>query len=64
MTAVAASHGADQLGDAEALTDGFSAGLLGAGAIALVGALAVAAFMRAPKGTGDDAPVESAQLTA
>ncbi len=64
MTAVAASHGADQLGDAQALTDGFSAGLLGAGAIAFVGALAVAALMRAPKETGTDTLVESAQLTA
>jgi len=46
MTAVAASHGADRLGDPGALTDGFSAAFLGAGAVALVGALASAALLR------------------
>jgi MFS family permease len=39
MTALAASYGADQLRDAAALTDGFSAAFLGAGLIALLGAL-------------------------
>ena len=38
MTAVAAAFGADRVGDVAALTDGFSAGLLGAAGIAAVGA--------------------------
>ncbi|MDB5585834.1 MAG: transporter [Devosia sp.] len=39
MTAVAAAYGADQLGNAAALTNGFSTAFLGAGGIALVGAI-------------------------
>lgn len=39
MTAVAAAAGANQMGDVAALTDGFSAGLLGAAGIAIGGAL-------------------------
>ncbi|SDG05443.1 drug resistance transporter, EmrB/QacA subfamily [Blastococcus aurantiacus] len=39
MTAVAASYGANQLGDNTALTDGFSAAFIGAGLIALLGAI-------------------------
>ena len=46
MTAVASVYGADRLGDAIALTDGFSAGLLGAAGIAAVGALLAAAWIR------------------
>jgi len=46
MTAVAASFGADQLGDRLALTDGFSAAFLGAGAIATVGAVLAALTLR------------------
>ncbi|HWM03663.1 MAG TPA: MFS transporter, partial [Actinophytocola sp.] len=48
MTAIAASQGADRLGDQEALTDGFSAAFVGAGLVALAGALAAAAFLRRP----------------
>ena len=48
MTAVAAAFGADKVGDAVALTDGFSAGLLGAAGIAAVGALVAAAWLRTP----------------
>ncbi|MCZ7379840.1 MFS transporter [Micromonospora sp. WMMC250] len=46
MTAVAASHGADRLGDLTALTDGYSAAFLGAGVIAAVGAGIVAITLR------------------
>ncbi|WP_344215813.1 MFS transporter [Kribbella sancticallisti] len=46
MTAVAASYGADQLGDVAALTDGFSFAFLGAGLIALVGAVIAAVTLR------------------
>jgi MFS family permease len=49
MTAVATSQGADRLGDAEALTDGYSAAFLGAAGIALAGALLAAALLRVPK---------------
>lgn len=46
MTAVASAFGADRVGDAAAQTDGFSAGLLGAAAIAVVGALVTRAWLR------------------
>jgi EmrB/QacA subfamily drug resistance transporter len=49
MTAVAASYGANQLGNLPALTDGFSAAFLGAGAIALVGAGLAAVMLRTPR---------------
>ena len=49
MTALASAYGADQLGDAVALTDGYSAAFLGAAGIALVGALAAAALLRTPR---------------
>ena len=55
MTAVATAYGADQLGDATALTAGFSAGLLGAAGIAAVGAVVAAAWLRTPR----PAPVEA-----
>ncbi|WP_137811189.1 MFS transporter [Gordonia sp. GAMMA] len=49
MTAVAAAFGADQLGNPQALTDGFSAAFLGAGAIALVGSgIALVTLRRTP----------------
>ncbi|MFJ6460815.1 MFS transporter [Streptomyces sp. NPDC091387] len=40
MTAVAAGYGANELGDPDALTNGFSAAFLGAAALAAVGGLA------------------------
>jgi MFS family permease len=46
MTVVAAGFGADQLGDRVALTDGFSAGFLGAAGIALAGAVIAAVTLR------------------
>jgi EmrB/QacA subfamily drug resistance transporter len=39
MTVVASAYGADQVGDLAAMTDGFSAGFLGAAGIALAGAV-------------------------
>lgn len=39
MTVVASAYGSDQLGDLPAMTDGFSAGFLGAAGIALAGAV-------------------------
>lgn len=48
ITALAASQGAERLGDPEALTAGFSAAFLGAAGIALAGGLLVAALMRRP----------------
>jgi len=63
MTAVAAANGVDRLGDVRSLTDGFSAAFVGAGVVALVGALAVLALLRtAPAGT--DAPAEVAEVSA
>jgi EmrB/QacA subfamily drug resistance transporter len=46
MTAVAASAGADQLGNLPALTDGFSAAFVGAGAIALLATVVAAGSLR------------------
>ncbi|KAA1426660.1 MFS transporter [Nocardioides antri] len=55
MTAVAAAFGADRAGDVVALTDGFSAGLLGAAGIAVLGAVVAAAWLRTP-------PVPAAEI--
>jgi hypothetical protein len=49
MTAVATAFGADQAGDPVALTHGFSAGLLGAAGIAVVGAVIAWAWLRTPQ---------------
>ncbi|MCY4728559.1 MFS transporter [Nocardioides sp. STR2] len=46
MTALASAFGADRVGDAAAQTAGYSAGLLGAAAIAAVGALVTNAWLR------------------
>ena len=51
MTAVATSQGADRLGNAAALTDGYSAAFLGAAAIAVAGAALAAFLLRTPKAT-------------
>jgi EmrB/QacA subfamily drug resistance transporter len=48
MTALATAYGADRVGDLSAQTDGFSAGLLGAAAIAAVGAVVAFAWLRSP----------------
>jgi len=49
MTALAAGFGADQVGNVVALTDGYSAGLLGAAGIALAGAGLSAWLLKAPR---------------
>jgi EmrB/QacA subfamily drug resistance transporter len=51
MTALAASQGADRLGNLDALTDGYSAAFVGAAGIALAGAVLAALLMRVPKAT-------------
>jgi predicted MFS family arabinose efflux permease len=53
MTALAAAHGADQLGDAVALTDGYSAAFLGAAGIAGAGALVALATLRRAASAAD-----------
>ena len=58
MTAVAAAFGADQIGDAVALTDGFSAGLLGAAGIAAVGAVLAWVWLRTPQSAPVDVPAD------
>jgi MFS family permease len=58
MTAIATSQGADQLGNVDALTDGYSAAFLGAASIAVVGALLAARLLRFPKtGAASDTEV-------
>ncbi|MBA3378172.1 MAG: MFS transporter, partial [Chloroflexia bacterium] len=49
MTAIAAAQGTDRLGDMAALTDGFSMAFIGAGTIALVGAVLAAVTIRSPR---------------
>jgi EmrB/QacA subfamily drug resistance transporter len=61
MTALATSQGAGQLGNPEALTDGFSAAFLGAAGIAVAGALLALVTLRQPPQGGDPAPVEAAE---
>jgi EmrB/QacA subfamily drug resistance transporter len=46
MTALATSHGADQLGNVAALTDGYSAAFIGAATMAAAGAVLTAALLR------------------
>lgn len=59
MTVVAAAFGADQVGDTAALTDGFSAGFIGAAGIALAGAVVAALTLRssAPADSDTSEPV-------
>jgi EmrB/QacA subfamily drug resistance transporter len=52
MTALAASQGADRLGNLGALTDGYSAAFLGAAGIAVAGALLAATTLRRPSAGG------------
>jgi MFS family permease len=62
MTAIATSNGADQLGDAAALTEGYSAAFIGAAGVAVIGALLAAALLRVPKRSTSDS--EAAQPIA
>ena len=55
MTAVASAFGADRVGDAVALTDGFSAGLVGAAGIAAAGALLAAVTLKSTRPAAPDA---------
>lgn len=48
MTAIAAAHGASQIGNPDALTNGFSAAFVGAAVVALLGAVAAAILLRSP----------------
>jgi MFS family permease len=65
MTALATSHGADQLGNPAALTDGYSAAFLGAAGIAVLGALLTAALLRIPKAPAlPDASADDRDLVA
>ncbi|MFI2246679.1 MFS transporter, partial [Rhodococcus sp. NPDC019609] len=56
MTAVAASFGANQIGNLPELTNGFSAAFLGAAVIALAGAGVTAVSMRTPTTQPDLTP--------
>ncbi len=49
MTAIATARGADQIGNASALVDGFSAAFVGAAAVALAGAGLVVIWLRQPR---------------
>jgi EmrB/QacA subfamily drug resistance transporter len=56
MTVIATGQGADLLGNADALTDGYSAAFLGAAAIAVAAALLAAALLRTPRPPVTGAP--------
>jgi EmrB/QacA subfamily drug resistance transporter len=58
MTALAASQGADQLGNPSALTDGYSAAFIGAAGIAVIGAVFAAILLRA-RPTAGEAPADT-----
>ncbi|SDM28055.1 drug resistance transporter, EmrB/QacA subfamily [Lentzea albidocapillata subsp. violacea] len=62
MTALAASYGAGQLSDANALTTGVSAAFIGAAGIAIVGALIAAGTLRGSRAAAPDAERESANV--
>ncbi|SMD23876.1 MFS transporter, partial [Lentzea albidocapillata] len=62
MTALAASYGAGQLGDANALTTGVSAAFIGAAGIAIVGALIAAGTLRGSRAAAPAAERESANV--
>ena len=62
MTALAASNGADELGNTVALTDGYSAAFLGAAGIAVAGALLALVTLRRPAAEATEQPVETAEL--
>ncbi|MEO3782344.1 MFS transporter [Actinocorallia sp. B10E7] len=65
MTALAASRGADQPGNLIALTGGFSAAFLGAGLIALAGAVLAAVTLPSPRPVpGPESPTGRDALTA
>lgn len=65
MTALAATHGADQLGNPTALTDGYSAAFLGAAGIATVGGLLILGLLRPDRTTASaTAPETSEPMTS
>ena len=49
MTALATGRGADQVGNAPALVDGFSAAFVGAAGLALAGAVVTLLWLRQPR---------------
>lgn len=67
MTAVAATHGADQLGDPTPLTDGYSAAFLGAAGIATVGGLLILGLLRTDRtsasATAPETPEQMASIS-
>ncbi|MFI1568064.1 MFS transporter [Streptomyces sp. NPDC020490] len=64
LTALATSKGADRTGDPAALTNGFSAAFLGAAAVAAVGGLLTAAFMRGKSGAAQQEPATAPSESA
>ena len=64
MAAVAAAFGADQTGNPVALTDGFSAGLLGAAGIAAAGAVLAWVWLRTPRAISDTTPTREPEHAA
>ena len=57
LTVIGASHGAGELGDAARLTNGYQAEFVGAGIVALAGALAAAVLIRTARRSDGSVPV-------
>jgi hypothetical protein len=55
MTAVAAAYGSDHR-DLASVTDGFSAGILGAAGLAALGAISAAIWLRGPTSVAAPSP--------
>ena len=64
MPALATSQGADHIGDAAALTEGYSVAFLGAAGVAAVGAVLAAALLRVGRGASAAADLEAAESLA
>jgi predicted MFS family arabinose efflux permease len=64
MTAVATAVGADQVGNAVRLTDGFPAGLLGAAGIAAAGAVLAWVWLRTTQATPEASPEATSGTTS
>ncbi|MEV0720324.1 MFS transporter [Asanoa sp. NPDC050611] len=64
MTALAAAHGADQLGNTQALTNGFSTAFIGAALVAVLGALVAALALRTRRKAGANAETPDREVAA
>jgi MFS family permease len=62
MTSIATSYGADQLGNAAQLTNGYQAAFIGAAGIAVLAALAALALIREQPAVAAEEPVQPVEV--